>query len=144
MGEIEKKVYEYMALNPGSVAWRIHKHCKIIEKHLNDDEEVKFVFVGQKNEEFYNFFTTAVLVLTNQRLMIAQKRVLWGYFFKSITSEMFNDLTVYQGFFWGKIKIDTIKEEVVLTNVSKKGLDDIETNITLNMMKIKPDNKNKK
>lgn len=137
MSEVEKKVYDYIAKNPGSVAWRIHKHCKVIEKHLNDGEKIKFAFVGQKNEEFYNFYTTAVLVLTDQRLMIAQKRVLWGYFFKSITPDMFNDLSVYQGLIWGKVKIDTINEQVVLSNISKEALDDIETNVTKYMMKSK-------
>ncbi|MFI3261143.1 MAG: PH domain-containing protein [bacterium] len=143
MSDIEKKVYTYIGENPGSVAWRIHKHCKIIQKHLNEDEEVLFAFVGQKNDEFYNIFTTAVLVLTDQRLMIAQKRVLFGYFFKSITTEMFNDLSVYSGLFWGKVKIDTVKETVVLSNVSKKGLDDIESNITLHMMRNEDNNRTK-
>lgn len=135
LSEVEKRTYEYLSNNPGGVAWRIHKHCKVVEKHLNEDEEVMFSFAAQKNDEWYNFFTTCVIVITNKRMIVAQKRVLWGYFLKSITPEMFNDLSVYQGLFWGKVKIDTVKEEVVLTNVAKLGLDDIETNVTMHMMK---------
>ncbi len=133
LSEVEKKLYEYLSNNPGGVAWRVHKHCEVINKHLNPDEEVLFAFAAQKNDQFYDIFSTCVIALTNTRLMVAQKRVLWGYRFKSITPEMFNDLSVYQGLIWGKIKIDTVKEEVVLTNVSKLGLDDIETNITMHM-----------
>lgn len=137
VGEVEKKVFEYMSNNPGSVAWRVRKHSAVIEKHINPEEEVLFAFVGQKNENFYDLFTTCVVALTNKRIIVAQKRVLWGYFLKSITAEMFNDLSVYQGLIWGKVTIDTIKEEVVITNVSKLGLDDIETNITMHMIKAK-------
>lgn len=139
--EVLKKLYEYTSNNPGGVAWRLPKHCAIVEKHLNQDEEVLFVFAAQKNNDFYDIFTTCVVALTNKRLIVAQKRVLWGYFLKSITPEMFNDLSVYQGLIWGKVKIDTIKEEVILSNVSKLGLDDIETNITMHMMKGKENKK---
>ena len=38
---------------------------------------------------------------------------------------MFNDLKVSSGLFFGKVKIDTIKELVVLTDISKKALPEI-------------------
>lgn len=142
ISEVEKKVYEYKSNNPGGIYWRISKHCKVIEKHLNPDEEILFAFPAQTNDCFYNIFTTSVIVLTRNRLIVAQKRVLWGYFFKSITPEMFNDISVYQGLFWGRVEIDTIKEKIILTNVAKLGLDDIETNITMNMSKNKQVKKN--
>ena len=50
---------------------------------------------------------------------------------------MFNDLTVISGLIWGKIKIDTIKELVTISNLSKTALDEIETNITKYMMEEK-------
>ena len=31
-----------------TVAWRLKANCKIVEKHLNPGEIVKYVFVGQK------------------------------------------------------------------------------------------------
>lgn len=137
MGKIEEKLKEYTEYNKGSIAWRLHKHCEVIEKHLNEGEEVKFVFAGQKNDEFYDIFTTCVVALTNRRIIVAQKRLFWGYFLKIITPDLFNDLSVYQGLIWGKIKIDTIKEVVTISNISKNGIDDIETNITEQMIKCK-------
>lgn len=137
MGIVECKLREYLNKHRGTVAWRVSKHCEVLEKHLNPDEEVLFVFVGQKNPEFYSLFTTCAIAITNKRMMIAQKRVVWGYFFKSITADLFNDLSVYQGLIWGSVEIDTVKEKVILTNLSKSGLADIETNITENMMKNK-------
>ena len=70
----------------------------------------------------------------NKRILIGQKRVVWGYFLSSITPDLYNDLFVYQGLIWGQIKIDTVKEEVTISNLPKSGLDEIETNITEMMM----------
>ena len=122
---------------PGTIAWRIKKHCQRIEEHLNPDEEVKYVFLGQRNNKFYDIVTTGIFVITNKRLMIASDRVLFGYLLYSITPDMFNDLTVISGLIWGKVVIDTIKEEVYVSNLSKKSLDEIETMVTEYMMKEK-------
>lgn len=137
MGKVYDMANLFRKKHSGGVIWRLKEHCDIIEKHLNPGEEVKFAFAGQKNEKFYDLFTTCVVVLTNKRILIGQKRVLWGYFLSSITPDLYNDLLVYQGLFWGKIKIDTIKEEVTISNLPKSGLDDIETNITEMMMQEK-------
>ena len=83
-----------------SVAWRLKKNSKIVEKHLNPDEKVLYVFAAQKNDNPFDFFSTAVLALTNKRLLIGRKRVVFGYFFDSITPDMFNDLKVLSGVIW--------------------------------------------
>jgi len=134
---VYEKLEEYVNKNGKGISFRLKQHAFIIEKHLNPGEEVIFAFPGQKNAEFYNFFTSCVVVLTNKRLLIGQKRVLWGYFLRSITPDLYNDLFVYRGLLWGKIVIDTVKEEVIITNLTKKGLTDIETNITEFMMREK-------
>ena len=46
-------------------------------------------------------------------------------------------MQVYQGLLWGKVTIDTVKEEIVISSISKKGLDEIETRITEFMMQEK-------
>ena len=101
---------------------------------MNPGETVNFVFAAQKGYSSFDIFSTFVIVLTNKRILLAQKRVLWGYTYLSITPDMFNDLTVFSGMIWGKVYIDTVKETVVLSNVSKASLDEIETNITEYMM----------
>ena len=137
MGPVYQKAMEFKLKHPGGVAWRIKKHCKVVEKHLNPEEEVVFAFPAQKNDKFYDIFTTCVVVLTNKRLLIGQKRVMWGYFLSSVTPDLYNDLKIYNGLIWGKITIDTVKELVILSNLPKGGLDDIETNISELMMEEK-------
>jgi len=134
-------VYE-MALKfkrdyPGTVAFRIKKHSEVIEKHLNPGEKVLYVFCGQKNTQSYMFINSCVVALTNKRIMIGQKRVLWGYFFTTITPDLYSDLKVRKGLFWSDVEIDTIHENVYLTNISPEGAIEIETNITEFMMKEK-------
>jgi len=122
---------------PNTIAWRIPRHCRIIEKHLNPGEKVAYAFCAQKNDNPLDIATSCVVVLTDQRLLIAQKRVVFGYFFCSITPDLFNDLKIRAGLFWGKVYIDTIKELVVLSNISRPALAEIETKVTDFMMKEK-------
>ena len=135
MNEVYEKVKIYKKEYPGTISWRLKAHSKVIEKHLNPGEEVKFVFAAQKNERSYQIFSTYVVVLTNKRILLAQKRLLFGYLFLAITPDMFNDITVKSGIIWGKLVIDTVKEIVILSNVSKKALPRIETEITEYMMR---------
>lgn len=119
---------------PFTIAWRIKAHSKVIEKHLNPGEEVLYVFAAQKNNNPLDIITSYVCALTNRRLILAQKRLLFGYFLISITPDLFNDLKVNMGLLWGKIYIDTAKELVPLSNIQKSALSEIETNITEYMM----------
>ncbi len=134
-------VYE-MALKfkkdfPGTVAFRIKKHSEVIQKHLNPGEKVLYVFCGQKNTQSYMFINSCVVALTNKRIIIGQKRVMWGYFFTTITPDLFNDLKVRKNLIWSDVEIDTIRENVYLSNINPEGAIEIETNITEFMMKEK-------
>ena len=73
-------------------------------------------------------------MLTNKRILLAQKRLLFGYFYTAITPDLFNDLKVQMGIVWGEVIIDTVKERVYLSNIQKAALDEIETQITEYMM----------
>lgn len=141
MEKYNSKVYElvkeFLRKYPGTIAWRIKKHCQVIDKHLNPGEKVLYSFAGQKNDKWYDIISTHVFVVTNKRLMIATKRIVFGYFLYSLTPDMFNDLSVYSGLLFGRIQIDTVKETVDITNLSKLSLDDIETKVTEYMMKKK-------
>ena len=50
---------------------------------------------------------------------------------------MFNDLTIKKNIIWGRVIIDTIKEEVSLSNISPEALSEIETNVVDYMMRQK-------
>ncbi len=123
-------VRKFIKKYPLTIAWRLKEHCKIIDKHLNDDEKLLYVFAGQKNDRSVDIFNTNVVALTDKRIMVATKRVVFGYFFKSITPDMYNDLTVGKGLIFGRVEIDTIKEVIMITNIDPNALSEIETNIT--------------
>lgn len=122
---------------PGTISWRLKAHAKIVEKHLNPGEEVYYAFSSQKGNSTFEIFNTYAVVLTNKRIILAQKRLFFGYMFLSITPDMFNDVTVNTGIIWGKVYIDTIKEVVLLSNLSKKAVMEIETELTEYMMQEK-------
>ena len=137
--DVYGKVKEFKRKYPMTISWRLKQHSKIARMHLNPDEEIIYSFAAQKNDNPFDITTTAVVALTNKRIIIAQKRVLFGYFFKSITPDMFNDLTVKMGLIWGKIYIETIKEFVKFSNIQREALPEIETAITSYMMEAKKD-----
>ena len=137
MNYVYEQVKAFKKKFPMTVAWRLKKHSKIIEKHLNPGEEIIYIFACQKNNNPFDIVTTYVVALTNKRIVLGTKRLLFGYFFTAITPDMFNDLKVENGLIWGKIIIDTIKEVVTLSNIDKGALDEIETSITEYMMKEK-------
>lgn len=137
MGKVYDEALKFKRKYPGTVAWRLKKHSKVVEEHLNPDEEVLYAFTGQRNNEFYDIVSTSVFIITNKRLLIGQKRLLFGYFLYSITPVMFDDLSVVSGLIWGKVCIDTINEQVYVSNLSKRCLDEIETKVTEYMMEEK-------
>lgn len=137
IGSVYAKVLEFKRKFHGGIAWRLKKHSDVVEKHLNPDEEVIYAFPAQKNDTHKDIFSTAVVALTNKRILIGQARVFVGYALTSITPDLFNDLEVYEGLIWGMITIDTVKEMVNLSNIDKKALTEIETNITEFMMEEK-------
>ena len=137
MGSVYKKVLKFKEKHPLTIGWRLKKNSEIVERHLNPDEEVLYAFIAQKNDSPLNILSSAVVALTNKRILIGRSRVVIGYFLNSITPDMFNDLTVSSGIIWGKVFIDTVKEFVVLSNISKDALTEIETEITSYRMREK-------
>lgn len=138
MGKVYDQVCVFKKKYPGTITWaRLKKHAKVIEQHLNPDEEPLYSFAGQKNDDVLDIFGTAVVCLTNKRILIGQDHILTGYTLNAITPDLFNDLQIYKGLWFGKITIDTVKEVVVFTNLDKKSLPEIETKISSYMMEEK-------
>lgn len=134
---VYKKVKEFKRKFPMTIGWRLRANSKVIEQFLNPGEEVLYAFTAQKNDNPLDIVTTCVVTLTNKRILIGQKRVLFGFLYTSITPDMFNDLKIRMGLIWGKVILDTINELVILTNIQKEALDEIETHISEYMMKEK-------
>lgn len=135
--EIYKRVKEFKRKYPKTIAFRLKAHAKVASQFIGEDEEVKYVFAAQKNYKSYEIINTNIVVLTNKRLVVATKRLIFGYFVKMITPDMFNDLTIKEGIIWGKVIIDSVKEKVVLSNIDPKALSEIDDNITMTMIEEK-------
>lgn len=135
--EIYKRVKEFKRKYPKTVAFRLKAHAKVASQFIGEDEEVKYVFAAQKNYKSYEIINTNIVVLTNKRLVVATKRLIFGYFVKMITPDMFNDLTIKDGIVWGKVIIDSVKEKVVLSNIDPRALSEIDDNITMTMIEEK-------
>jgi len=137
MTTVYQELKKFKKKYPLTVAWRLKNHADIIEKHLNPGESVIYAFVGQKSSNYYDFFSTCAIALTTERILIAKSRVIAGYALDSVMPYMFNDLNVRSGLFWGKIVIDTAKEEVIVTKLDNLCLSEVETAISENMQRMK-------
>ena len=129
---------------PMTIANNLKKHSKVAASVIDPDEKAHYAFCGQKNDTHGMIFDTCVVVVTNKRLIIGQKRLLWGYQIASIKPEMFNDLKIHAGLVWGKVEIDTVKELIWISNLDKKSLDEIETNVNRIMLENKKRHKEEK
>lgn len=135
--EIYSKLKQFKKKYPLTISWRLKKHAKIIAQHLNDDEEILYAFAAQKNNNPFDIITTYAVALTNQRIILATKRIIFGFWVIVITPDMMNDINIKMGLVFGKVVIDTIKEEVYLSNIQRAALTEIETNFTRYMVEKK-------
>ena len=46
-----EKVKAFKDKFPGTVTWRLKRHCNVIDKHLNPNEELLYAFAGQLNDK---------------------------------------------------------------------------------------------
>ena len=135
--ECYDKVIAFKKKFPGTVTWRLKKHCNVIDKHLNPNEELLYAFAGQLNDSPVRLFDTGVVAITSERLIVSQNFFWPGYKFISITPDMYNDFTVKLGILWGSVDIDTIKEHVVISNLAKRCIPEVETIVTTFMQEMK-------
>ena len=131
MNDALERLLSFKKRYPKTIAWRLRKHMKVIETHIDPDETIKYIFCGQRGRG--NFFSTKVVAITNRRIFVASKRMVWGYFLDIITRDMFNDFNIKGHLIWGDFVIDTIKEEVVISKIDKAALNEIEDELSREM-----------
>ena len=54
--DLYNRVSEFLKKYPLTIAFRLSKHLKVLEKHLNADEEVIYIFPAQKNPSPFDIF----------------------------------------------------------------------------------------
>ena len=121
MKSIYTMVKEFKSKYPKCIAFRLSTHAKVIEDHLYDGEKVNYVFCGQKNEAFLSFFSSCVVAITDQRLIVGQKRI----------------LKVINNLIWSDVNIDTVSEKIYISNLDPQAAIDISKHITKFMMEEK-------
>ncbi len=127
-----------------TIAHNLKKHSRVAQSIIDKDENVLYAFCGQKNDSYSVLFDSCVVAVTNKRIIVGQKRLLWGYQITTVTPELFNDLKIYSGLLFGKVEIDTVKEVIHVSNLDKKSLDEIETNVNNIILESKRQLKNRK
>ena len=137
---LKSQLASFKSKYPLTIGWRLKNHSRVLLEHLHDDEVIRYAFYAQKNKSSLDVTSSGIIAVTNKRLVIARDRVVFGYFFDSITADMFNDLKVRSGIIWGKIIIDTVSELVILSNISKSALPEIEEELTSAMLELKDEN----
>jgi hypothetical protein len=113
---------------PRTIVFRLKKHAQVVENIIDKDEKVYYTFCGQRNDSSM-LFDSCVVALTSKRIIIGEKRLLFGYYLLTINTKLFNDLTINSNLLWGRIEIDTVKENVFISNIDKRAMDEIETMI---------------
>ena len=134
---IYRQAKKFRRKHPLTLAFRLKAHSKIVAKHLNPGEKIRYVFAAQKGNSNFDIISTYVIAITDKRIMIGRKRFFFGYFFLAITPDMFNDIKVRMSLIWARIEIDTVKEFIVLSNIQSSAAAEIETAITQYVMKEK-------
>ena len=109
---IYKLVTRFNRKYPMTIANCLKRHSIVAASVIDDDEKVLYAFSGQKNDTHGMIFDTCVVVVTDKRLIIGQKRFLWGYQVTTITPKLFNDLKIKSGLFFGKVELDTVLGEM--------------------------------
>ncbi len=137
MSDIYTYVKKFKLKYNKTIAFRLKAHCRVIDLHLNDDEKVIYAFPAQDNKSSFIIINSCVIALTNKRLLLGKKRLLWGYFLTSITPDLYNDLKVIKNLIWSDIEIDTVKENLYLSNIDPAGAIEAESIITDYMIKEK-------
>jgi len=136
--DIKSEILKFKAKYPRTIMWRVAKHAGVAEDYINNDEQILYVFGGQRSTLETNvMFYTSVVVLTNKRILVAQKRFLGRHKFFAITPDLFNDMKVKMGIVWGKVLIDTLREKVVIDKIDKRALREIESYVSKYMMQEK-------
>ena len=131
---VYEEVRRFKRKYPKTIAFRTKRHSEVVQMHLNPDEKLLYAFCGQKNFSSFIFINSCVVALTSKRIMIGQKGLLWGYLFTTITPDLYNDLKVRKNIIWSDIEIDTVKENVYISNLDPDAAVEIETKITEFMM----------
>lgn len=139
---VRKTIYEeardFRKRYPLTIAFRLKANSAVVQKHLDAGETPLYTFVGQKRKDHMGRNQTAVVTITDKRILIGRSKLFhFGYTLNVITPDMFNDLRVECGPIFGSVILDTIKEKVIITHLDRRSLDDIENHVSGTMMNLK-------
>ena len=62
---IYRNAKKFRRKHPLTIAFRLKAHSKILAKHLNNGEKIRYVFAAQKGPSSYDIFSTYVIAITD-------------------------------------------------------------------------------
>lgn len=137
---IYNNVASYKDKYPKTLAFRLRAHSNVVENSLKKGEKVLYTFCGlgstinprrySENDSGVSSLGTCVVALTNKRIIIGHKGLLFGHTIKSIDFNKYNDMTVQKGLIWSSVDIDTFKEEFKISGLTEAGANEVETAIS--------------
>ena len=119
---VYEKCKVFLKKYPYTIHWRLKKHAKVVQQHINDDEVVLFSFVGQMGASIIQPFYTTIVVFTNKRMLLGRSMFFGRSYYSSITPDMLNDFEIMTNLLYGTVVMDTIKEHVIIGCLDKRSL----------------------
>ena len=120
-----------------SKAWDL-KHCGVIEKMLDADEDIKFCFAGFKQADKKSKDESTggcIIAVSNKRILLGQKKAI-GQVSQTVLLDQLNDITTKRGLAKAYITIDTKKEKIQLL-VKYNSADNINNALHTALMSVK-------
>jgi hypothetical protein len=125
MKSIYEKALEFKNRYPGTFGYRLKKHAKVIEDNLLEGEKVTNVYCGSLGT-----FDTAILAITNKRIILGHKKLFFGSKCVSINNDKICSVNAYNGMIWGKVIISSLSDDYfALYHLGKKASTKIQEGI---------------
>lgn len=128
MGRVYEKLMLFKNRYPHTLTSRLYAHATVAENSLADKEEVLYASCG-----FDELFRTIIFVVTDKRVLVARKKLVYGYYCTSIDKEKICQINTSKGMFLTNVSIRTLTETFGSVNLfDDEAADDIKRSIASN------------
>lgn len=103
-----------------TIAWRLNAHSKVLNEILQEDEEVNYLFAGQRENLLG---ATAIVAITNKRILMVTARIFGDSFIHDLSN---SKIESEYGFIWAKIIFTTDNDKFTLSYIDKDAISEID------------------
>ena len=108
MESVYEKARDFKNKYPGTIAFRLNKHAKVIEDNLLEGEKVIHVYCGLNYQN-----ETIIVAVTDKRVIVGHKNIFFGSFCYSIDKSKICEVYASQGVMWGYVRMSTLTDTFV-------------------------------